>query len=348
MSAIAQAKNVNSESISVEKEISIKNNSLIIAGTLLIPDELNSDSLVILLTGSGPQDRNETLDGFSVFKEISVNLQLGGVASFRFDDRGVGSSTGNFNASTLDDHVSDVKKIIEFFKHHNDYNFKKFILLGHSQGGIVAAKTAVNNNDIQKIVLMGAPSVPLVDIVLYQIRQEYMAKEVAVSAVEALVSAHNELMWSISMNKKVALKTKKFNEATKQILKLTNKNITSEALNKQVNDSYKEYEIIYSLPSLTSFLYHDSATDYEKLDIPVLAFFGGKDYQVSIEQNKDIMEKALLKSETNFHFVTFDNANHYFQKAETGLRNEYIKLDKAFVNGFMKELISWITLKQHF
>jgi pimeloyl-ACP methyl ester carboxylesterase len=109
----------------------------------------------------------------------------------------------------------------------------------------------------------------------------------------------------------------------------------------------KEYKVIYGLPSLTSFLYYDPSKDIEELEVPVLGLFGGLDFQVPIHQNKDRMENALLKSGTDYHFVTFDNANHFYQKAITGQREEYIRLEKAFVKGFLETISDWVLNKNY-
>jgi len=108
------------------------------------------------------------------------------------------------------------------------------------------------------------------------------------------------------------------------------------------NQLSENLEIIYGLPSLASFLYHDPASGLSQLQIPVLGLFGGNDSQVSIEQNKDRMEGTLLQAGANYHFVVFDTANHFFQESETGLRKEYDKLDNRFVEGFTAEISSWI------
>lgn len=327
-----------------EIDIIIQANGIEIGGTLTIPTQQKLNSLVIMSSGSGPQDRDETLDGFKIFKVIAEHLGSQGIATFRYDDRGVGTSTGRFSTSTIDDHSKDVERIMDFFKSHKEHPFKNFMLFGHSQGGIVTAKVAVANKDVKKVILMGAPSVPLIDIVLYQVRQEYNSTNLDKSLIEAEVSAHNKLMRAIYDDRNIDKALKEFKESTKAVLtKLSssegNQNLKIE---KEANAKAKEFEIIYALPSLSSFLYHDTSKDYEKLQVPVLGLFGGKDLQVTIDQNKDRMENALLKSEATYHFVTFNDANHYFQKAKTGLRDEYEALDKAFVDGFLESISTWI------
>ncbi|BBN81839.1 hypothetical protein PA25_18240 [Pseudoalteromonas sp. A25] len=117
----------------VEFEQIISTKDVKIVGSLTVPKNMKEDALVIMLSGSGPQDRDETLDGFKVFKELSDQLSKFGIASFRFDDRGVGQSTGNFTTSTLQDHVTDVEAIMSYFKTLKSHRFDRFIILGHSQ-----------------------------------------------------------------------------------------------------------------------------------------------------------------------------------------------------------------------
>lgn len=326
----------------VEHELVIENDNVVIAGTLALPETQVADALVIMLSGSGPQDRDETLEGFKVFKELSGQLQTDGIPSFRFDDRGVNGSTGNFGQSTLHDHVLDVLEIINYFKNHQRFPFKNFILLGHSQGGIVAANVATKSSDVKKLVLMASPAVPLIDILLYQVREEYFDKSLAPSLREAAVQAHNGLLWAINRNKDLSSPIAKFEEATRNALLAQSKDADSDKLQELVSQTSNEHKIIYALPSLTSFLYHDTARDIEQLKIPVLALFGGKDQQVTIAQNKDVMERALQRSGSQFEFETFDNANHFFQAAVTGQRAEYSQLEKSFVPEFAENISSWI------
>jgi hypothetical protein len=268
-----------------------------------------------------------------------------GIASFRYDDRGVGTSTGDFVNSTIEDHSNDLKNIMDYFKSAEEYSFDSFILFGHSQGGILAAKVAVGNESVKKVILMGAPAVPLVDVVLYQVRQEYDCTEIPKSLIEANVSAHNKLMRAIYDNKNIKDALRLFQKTSKSVLyEISSSEVVIDSLKieQEATNKTNEFKIIYALPSLTSFLYHDPFNDYEKLDVPVLGLFGGLDFQVTIDQNKDRMENALLKSGTDYHFKTFDSANHFFQKATTGRSDEYATLEKRFVDNFLDEISNWI------
>lgn len=328
----------------IEIDLIIQADDVKIGGTLSIPTKLNTSSLVIMSSGSGDQDRDETLEGFKIFKVIADHLASKGIASFRYDDRGVGESTGDFVNSTIEDHSNDLESIMDYFKSSAAHRFNDFILFGHSQGGILAGKVAVENTAVKKVILMGAPAVPLIEVVTYQVRQDYEHTDLPKNLIEADVSAHNKLMRAIEDKENINEAYDTFRKTTETILyKMSSvHNIDSVKIKQHAIAKADEFKIIYGLPSLTSFLYHDPSKDYEQLKVPVLALFGGLDFQVPIHQNKDCMENALLKSGTNYHFITFDSANHFYQKATTGSRDEYPTLEKKFIDNFLDEISHWI------
>ncbi len=325
-------------------DLIIQAGGITIGGTLTIPASLETTSLVIMCSGSGPQDRDETLEGFKIFKVIADHLASKGIASFRYDDRGVGKSTGDFVNSTIEDHSNDLENIMDYFKTNKEHPFADFILFGHSQGGILVGKVAVGNESVKKVILMAAPSVPLIEVVTYQVRQEYNGTTISKSMIEDDVSAHNQLMRAIEDDKHIDEAYHVFKQTTESILYEMNTEyeIDSIKIKQQAISKANEYKMIYALPSLTSFLYYNPSKDYEQLKIPVLGLFGGLDFQVTIDQNKDRMENALLKSGTEYHFKTFEKANHFFQKATTGQREEYATLEKKFVDNFLNEISDWI------
>jgi len=343
-SIVAQKiENNNQNSIEIDLIIQANNNK--IGGTLTIPANMKTSALVIMSSGSGPQDRDETLEGFKIFKVIADHLASTGISSFRYDDRGVGSSTGDFVNSTIEDHAKDLEHIMEYFKSTEEHSFNNFILFGHSQGGILTAKVAVGNESVKKVILMGAPVVPLIEVVLYQVRQEYKQSKISKSLIEADVSAHNKLMRAIEDNRSINKTYQIFKETTESILyelSSSEEVVDSLKIEQEAIAKANEFKTIYGLPSLTSFLYYDTSSDLEQLKVPVLGLFGGLDFQVPIHQNKDRMENALLKSGTNYHFKVFNDANHFFQKAVTGQRNEYGKLEKRFVDGFLHVISDWL------
>lgn len=114
--------NVNINNNSRELDLIIRTDNVNIGGTLTIPANRETSSLVIMSSGSGPQDRDETLEGFKIFKVLAKHLASKGIASFRYDDRGVGESTGDFVNGTIEDHSNDLENIIEYFKTSKKYH----------------------------------------------------------------------------------------------------------------------------------------------------------------------------------------------------------------------------------
>src|SRR5262249_22610129 len=129
-------------------------------GTLTVPRPGGPFPAVLLITGSGPQDRDEAVAGHKPFLILADHLTRQGVAVLRVDDRGVGGSTGTLATATGDDFADDVLAGVEFLKTRSEINPKRIGLIGHSEGGMVAPLVASKSNDIAFIVLMAGPGVP--------------------------------------------------------------------------------------------------------------------------------------------------------------------------------------------
>jgi len=152
------------------QELIIPNGELNIGGTLELAEaHQKGNPLIILITGSGAQDRDETIFGFKPLKLIAEHLKENGIASFRYDDRQIGASTGDFAQATLDDLAKDVAAIMDYFQYQSDVLFDEFILLGHSQGGIVSANVASKDERVTGLILMASTTVPLKDVINEQV-----------------------------------------------------------------------------------------------------------------------------------------------------------------------------------
>src|SRR5699024_63839 len=155
------------------KELIIKNDSIDIGGTLTWPENKETPQLVIMISGSGAQDRDESLPitDFKPFAALADSLTMAGIATFRYDDRGIGKSTGNFEDTTPDMLASDVEAIIHYFEYEADQHFDQIILLGHSQGGVVGGKVAAENKAVDKLILIASPGVTLKRVLREQVVQ---------------------------------------------------------------------------------------------------------------------------------------------------------------------------------
>lgn len=154
----------NSEDVTFEN----KSAGVTLAGTFTFPKEGTQFPAVVLITGSGPQDRNETVFGHKPFLVISDYLTRNGIAVLRYDDRGVGGSTGNFSKATSLDFASDVEAAVDFLKTRNEVNKKEIGLIGHSEGGLIAPMVAAKDKNVAFIVLLAGPGLPGNKLLLLQ------------------------------------------------------------------------------------------------------------------------------------------------------------------------------------
>ena len=141
-----------------------------LAGTLTLPSKEGQYPVVVLISGSGPQDRNEELMNHKPFLVLADHLTRQGIGVLRFDDRGVGKSTGDFAAATSEDFASDVLAGVNYLKTRPEVKQNQIGLIGHSEGGLIAPMVAVQSEDVAFIVLLAGPGVPGTEILLLQQR----------------------------------------------------------------------------------------------------------------------------------------------------------------------------------
>lgn len=330
-----------------ETEYIIKNEDIEIGGTLTLPEGELKAPLLIMSSGSGAQDRNSEIFEFKIFQIIAQDLAKQGIPSFRYDDRGINKSSGNFGNATLSDLVSDVDAIIGFFQNNEDHNFEEFIVLGHSQGGVVAGKIATENGAVVQLILMGSTAPSLSEILRYQVELAYENTPVERELIEAEIDARETLMKTIVDEGNVEEAELAYGKAYKSVL-----NGLPEAqrnsipdIDGMVKNQMSSLIAAFSSPQMKSLLFYVPTNDLEKIKIPVLVLAGGKDTQVTISQNLEPIRKALETSGSSFEVITFPEANHLFQKAENGSVNEYPFLKKEFVDGFLDRISEWVLSK---
>jgi hypothetical protein len=330
-----------------ETDLLIKNGEIVIGGTLTVPENEIKAPLLILSSGSGAQNRDSEIYGFKIFEIIAQHLADQGIPSFRYDDRGINKSTGNFSNATLGDLVSDVEAIISYFKVNKEHSFKEFSVLGHSQGGVVAGKVAASNEDVKQLILMGSTAPSLSEILRYQVEFAYSASPVDKSLIDKEIAAREELMRAIAFNGDIESAKVNYNRSYTDVLNgLPDAQRNSiPDIGSMVTTQTNQLAQLYSSPQIKSLLFYVPTEDLEMVKVPTLVLFGDKDTQVTITQNQAKIRAALEKSGSEFKIKIFENANHLFQEANTGLANEYPLLDKKFIDGFLDQLTSWILSK---
>jgi uncharacterized protein len=313
--------------------------SITLAGTLTFPAGGGKFPVVILISGSGPQNRNEELMGHKPFLVLADHLTRNGIAVLRYDDRGVGKSKGNFNKATTADFANDVDAAVAYLKTRKETDRKKIGLIGHSEGGIIAPMVAARNGDVRYIVLMAGPGVKGKDILELQV--ELMGKAGGATEADAKKEAKQirEITDILTMNGDSSVISSAFwayiNNAYANL---------PDSIRKQV--SRPQYAMQYArlnTPWMKYFLSYDPATALEKINIPVLALNGSKDLQVWAPQNIPAIEKALKKAgNRNYVVKELPGLNHLFQECKTGGSDEYGEIEQTLSPVLLAEITAFI------
>jgi uncharacterized protein len=321
-----------------------KEAGITLAGTLTIPEGKGPFPAAVLVTGSGPQDRDESLLGHRPFLVLADSLTRRGIAVLRFDDRGVGKSKGDFKTATTADFATDAVAAVRYLKTRKEIAGDKIGVIGHSEGGLIAPVAAVSApQDIAYIVLMAGPGVPGVEIIERQ--QALIAK--AAGASDSVVEWNGKLMREavrlIGEGAKPEEIKAHFSSAIKGLqsgLTDKEKEETKEALEAIAIDL--QIEELLS-PWFKYFLTFDPRPGLSKVQCPVLAINGEKDLQVDPGQNLPEVEKALKAGGNGkYKIVEMKGLNHLFQQSETGAPSEYGKIETTIDPAALDAIGLWV------
>ena len=309
-----------------------KKENVLLSGTLTLPKKEGNYPVVILISGSGPQNRNEELFGHKPFLVLSDYLTKNGIAVLRYDDRGVGKSTGNFTNATSADFATDVNSAIEFLKTRKDIIVSKIGLVGHSEGGLIAPMVASKNKDINFIVLLAAPGLRGAQVLLLQKEKIERTMGIPETAIEEGQRIFSELYKMIYKKEKA--------ENLKTYLK--------SQLNTKSKDAEEVDAIIDQLDSkwMRFYVNYDPYNAINETKCAVLALNGENDLQVPYKENLDKIQNTLQKSRNNnFKIKSYPKLNHLFQTSTTGSLSEYITIEETFSPNVLQDISDWI-LKQ--
>ena len=328
-----------------KEEVVFNDDSIKLAGTLTIPPTEGRHPAVVMITGSGSQNRDEELFGFKPFKIIADNFTRHGIAVVRYDDRGVGGSTGSTSQSTTADFARDVIAAIHFLQKRPDINPKEIGVCGHSEGGIVGPLAASESPDVAFVICIAGTGIDGKDLLLAQEAAIMRADSASENTIENAVKSSRRMYQLLESGKDTVEIRNELRAAAIEELKgmpeERRKAITNE-------DEFIQANVDAKLRSLQSpwfkfFLTYNPAIALEKVKCPVLALFGGLDTQVPAKLNEDAMDAALKKGgNRDYTFKVFPTANHLFLSAKTGSPSEYSSLKKEFVPGFLDTMTDWI------
>lgn len=300
-----------------EEEVALDNKAvgITLAATLTIPPGKGPFPGVVLITGSGPQDRDESLLGHRPFLVLADYLTRKGIVVLRADDRGVGKSGGNFATATTPDFATDAEAGVAYLKTRSEVNPHKIGLIGHSEGGIIAPMVAARNPDVSFIVMMAGSGVPGDEILVAQALLVSEATGKSHETAEKNAAREREILALVKGEKDDAVLEKKVREK-----------LAGEVSQGQLGAQIKAI----SSPWFRYFIEYDPATALRKVTCPVLAINGEKDMQVPPKQNLPAIRKALeAGGNKNFEVEELPGLNHLFQTAKTGAPSEYAEIEET-------------------
>jgi len=311
-----------------------------LAGTLTIPKGEGPFPAVILITGSGAQNRNEEVFGHKPFMVIADHLTRNGIAVLRYDDRGIGKSEGNYSTATSADFATDAEAAFKFLKTNQKINSKLIGLTGHSEGGIIAPMVAAANREVAFIISLAGTGVRGDKVLHRQNKDLGLASGIA----EA------DVMKSISINKKLFAVVRKEADDKKALEKMTSvykkelakEESSPEEINKELERFRQSSQAVVS-HWFRYFMRTDPSLYWKKVKCPVLALNGEKDLQVAADVNLPAIEKALGSGGNRLiKTIAFPDLNHLFQHCKTGTIAEYNGIEETFSPEVMKIMTEWI------
>ncbi len=311
-----------------------------LAGTLTIPEGEGPFPSVILITGSGAQNRNEELLGHKPFLVIADYLTRNGIAVLRYDDRGVGQSQGNYINATSADLATDAEAAFSFLKSRQGINPASIGLAGHSEGGLIAPIIASTNADIAFIVSLAGPGVQGEKILHRQNMDISRASGANMEEVKKGISINKKLFAILKKEPDNKKASKQLTEAYKKIL--IKKKMSQEEIDKalmQLNTSLNPATYDW----FRYFIKTDPAIFWKKVRCPVLALNGEKDLQVAADDNLNAIEKAVKSGGNNsVRIIKLPGLNHLFQHCRTGLIAEYGEIEETVSPEVLKIMSDWI------
>ena len=327
----------------IEEELVYENKEagITLAGTLTLPPGKGPFPVVLLITSSGPQDRNETIFNHCPFLVLADYLTRQGIAVLRVDDRGVGKSTGDFSQATSKDFASDVLVGIEYLKTRKEINLNQIGLIGHSGGGLIAPMVAVKSPDVAFIVLMAGTGLPGEEILYLQ--GALISRAMGVSEEDIAKNRQlNERIFSVIKEEK---DKKVVEERLRQMFMADWEKMSEEEKKKISNpEEYLKAQLQSLLsPWFCFFLTYDPKIVLMKVKCPVLAINGEKDLQVPPKENLSAIEEALKTGgNKDYTIIKMPNLNHLFQTAQTGAPAEYAKIEETISPIALKIISDWI------
>lgn len=321
-----------------EREVVYRNevDGVTIAGTLTIPAGDGPFPAVVMITGSGPQDRNESLMGHQPFWVVADHLSRRGIAVLRSDDRGIGGTTGVTMASTSENFALDVLAGVQFLKTTDRIDPARIGVVGHSEGGIVGPMAAAQSEDIAFVVMLAGTGLPGDEILRLQTRLISKASGLySESQLDEMEQKHRAVTESVMHG----ASDEEQLEAIQDLMRAQGAQLEESAMRQAAQQQLLQMKS----PWMTYFLKYDPRPVLRRVKCPVLAINGSLDLQVPADENLAEIERALTEA-GNGDLTTrkLEGLNHLFQHATNGTPAEYSTIEETFAVEALDLIAEWI------
>lgn len=330
--------------ISEEVKIPVAGGRIMVAGEIDKPDSVGIFPVIVLISGSGPQDRNGSIGEHKPFLVLTQKFISLGYAVLRCDDRGAGKTRGQMTAlvsTTTADQSMDVMLFLDYLKTRKDIDSNKMGLLGHSEGGIIAPYVAARRNDVAFLVLMAAPAAGGLEANLYQNKLALQKAKFKDKEIQSFLNFHTSMLLNLcALTDTTHWRNTCDSIAKNWLLTGPSKKIKRLVFHgKKIN--YSEVEDSYQaffIPWWKFFVTYNPANDLEKISIPILAINGSEDKQVACDSNLHVIATNAKFAQTQ----CIPGLNHLFQTCKTCEISEYLTLNETLNNAFMDSVGEWL------
>jgi uncharacterized protein len=325
------------------ESLTVTNGEVTLAGTLTLPASSAPVPAVVLITGSGPQNRDEEVFGFKVFATLADHLTRQGIAVYRYDDRGVGESTGNLAQSTTEDFAGDALAAVKALKAKPGIDPARVGLLGHSEGAVAAAIAAARSTDVAFILLLAGTATSGDQVLQQQARDMARAQGASPEQIDRIVAAQRTAIDALRRDADPEERSRLIRAVVEAQLDAAPAAQLAMIPDREafVAQTTKQASTQMASPWMKFLVSFDPSDALRKVTVPVYAAFGALDVQVPPAMHEKPMREAL-KQNAKVTVKVYEGANHLFQKAKTGGVVEYARLEKAFVPELPQDVARWI------
>lgn len=317
------------------REVMIPNphaSGVVIAGTLTVPDGSGPFPAAVLISGSGPQDRDETIYGHKPFAVLADYLSKQGIAVLRYDDRGFGESTGDFEAATSADFATDANAALDYLRSRPEINPAAVGMIGHSEGGMIGPIAAADNANVAFLILLGAPGTNTDQLLLSQWRMTALSQGISEGNLKNGEAVIRDVLVAVRASSDPADARRRLNSL------LTTRSLQAMGMGEAQRESFVKQS---SSPWMRYFINYRPAEFLARVRVPVLALGGSVDHQVPSAENLPAIRHAL-SADNDVTIEQLPSVNHMFQTAKTGASGEYADIDETFAPVALQLIAHWI------